>query len=100
MSIKKAIRDLIPPECDYVLRDNCVISIFVDLTYNALPDEYKNRFQYKRAIEIVKYRIKMMDLNNDVYYCIGYVPAQISKIDAAFWNMINRKIKEYKEQIR
>lgn len=33
MSVKKAINDLIPPEWDYVLRKNRVLTKFIDYMY-------------------------------------------------------------------
>lgn len=58
MSVKKAINDLIPPEWDYVLRKNKVLTKFIDYMYE---------FAYQLTGEItsiIEKQLKEFDLNS------------------------------------
>lgn len=98
MSVKKAINDLIPPEWDYVLRKNKVLTHFIDYVYNYnVPSIWRNRYGFKEALKLLKYRINKAHAYSTIFVCIdpwntyeGY----------EFWLKINQDINSYKEQIR
>lgn len=93
MSIKKAINDLIPPEWDYVLRKNKVLTKFIDYMYEfCVPTYWRNNKYHRKAVERIRFKFSrgILDCIDAINTPEGYY----------FWKKIELEIETYKEQIR
>lgn len=93
MSVKTAINVLIPPEWDYVLRKNKVLTVFKEYLYDySVPYKLRNKRCYKISIARIKHNISC-----GLTFCFD---TYNTKEGYKFWQKIEFEINEYIEQCR
>ncbi len=93
MSVRKFIRENLPEAWDKAATELKMRTELVERLYGAIPQYYKNRYHYKKAIKIL-YRI----FDTNVVDCNIIHLVDATDINLTKWNELSNKIKEYEYQ--
>ena len=90
MSVRNFIRQNLPEAWDKATTELKMKTELVERLYGAIPQCYKNRYHYKKAIAML-YRI--FDTKCDIIHLIDATDINLTK-----WGELSSKIKEYEWQ--
>ena len=94
MSVKKAIRNLMPSEWHEVLSKNKVLTKASNYIYrDAVPLEWRNKIMYKRSIERIRHLVTTCPF-------IDCFNARNTEEGFDFWKKIDVEIINHKEYYR
>lgn len=94
MSVKAAIKDLLPHSWDKVLRENKVLTNFCDYLYrDCVPEGWKNGKNWKYSIN----RIRHLTTSAPFLSCFNQ---NNTKEGVNFWVNISEQIENYEESCK
>ena len=90
MGLMNFIRANLPESWEKAATELKMKTELVERLYGAIPQCYKNRYHYKKAIKML---YRMFDTNCDIIHLVDATDINLTK-----WNELSNKIKEYEYQ--